>query len=378
MNRFAVVICGGGIAGIEGLLRLRRLARDDVQLTLVSPDPDLVYRPLAVLEPFALGGARRYPIARIVADTNTRWVRDALAWVDRDGRAAHTSGGQKLAYDALLLAVGGRQSVPAEGMEVFTSRSADSGYPAIVHDMESGTIGSLAFTVPDGPSWPLPLYELALLTRQRSRDRKIRPEIAFITPEPRPLNAFGGDAGDALSELLAQAEITLYTESAVQLAGPRHLILRPSGTELHPDRIVTLPQITGPNIRGVPGDAIDRFLAVDAHCRVRSTDGRIFAAGDATNLPVKHGSLSAQQADTAAAAIAHLSGAGPAPDPLLPLMRGTLFTGGKPLYVSAQLIAGKGWRAEVYDDPPWPLDDKVVAEELGPYLRTIKQSSPED
>jgi sulfide:quinone oxidoreductase len=377
MGRFAVLICGGGIAGIEGLLRLRRLAGEDVQLTLVSPDPNLVYRPLTVLEPFALGGARRYPIERIVADTNTRWVRDGLGWVDRDSRTAHTAGGQELAYDALLLAVGGRESAPAEGVDVFTARSGDAAFRGIVEDIDSGAIGSLAFLVPGGPSWPFPLYELALLTAHHARGSNVAPELFFITPEHRPLAAFGGDAGEAVARLLAEAGITLYAGSAIHLAGPRQVILRPQGTELHPDRIVSVPRISGPNIRGIPGDAIDRFLAVDAYCRVRGTDGRIFAAGDATNLPVKHGSLSALQADTAAAAIAHLSGAGPAPDPLVPLMRGTLFTGGTPLYVSAQLIAGQGWLAQIYDQPPWPLDDKVVAEELGPYLRSMEPTVPE-
>jgi sulfide:quinone oxidoreductase len=163
----------------------------------------------------------------------------------------------------------------------------------------------------------------------------------------------------------------------LQVVGPRHLILQPSGTELHPDRTVTLPTITGPNIRGIPGDAIDRFLAIDQYCRVRDTDGRIFAAGDATDLPVKHGGLGAQQADTAAAAIAHLAGVAEAPDPLRPMIRGTLLTGGKPLYMAAHLIAGHGWRTEIYEQPPWPMDDKVVAVELGPYLSRIKPAAPD-
>ena len=58
MAGFAVVICGGGIAGIEGLLRLRRLAGDQLDMILLSPADYLVYRPLAVLEPFAAGAAR--------------------------------------------------------------------------------------------------------------------------------------------------------------------------------------------------------------------------------------------------------------------------------------------------------------------------------
>src|SRR4051812_42839041 len=52
-----VVIVGGGVAGLEALLGLRAMAEDRVQLTLVAPEPDFSYRPLAVAEPFAMGHA---------------------------------------------------------------------------------------------------------------------------------------------------------------------------------------------------------------------------------------------------------------------------------------------------------------------------------
>jgi sulfide:quinone oxidoreductase len=107
---------------------------------------------------------------------------------------------------------------------------------------------------------------------------------------------------------------------------------------------------------------------VDQYCRVRDTDGSIFAAGDATDLPVKQGGVGAQQADTAAAGIAHLAGVGDPPTPLRPVIRARLLTGGDPLYLAAHLIAGRGWQAQVFDRPPWKLEQKVVAEELGAYL----------
>ena len=101
----------------------------------------------------------------------------------------------------------------------------------------------------------------------------------------------------------------------------------------------------------------------------------MFAAGDATNFPVKHRGLGAQQADTAAAGIAHLAGTGERPAPLKPMIRGMLITGGRPLYVTAQVIAGLGWRSEVYEQPPWPADEKIVAEELGPYLSQLEREA---
>ena len=69
MADFRVVICGGGIAAVEGLLRLRRLAGDSLDIQLLAPADELVYRPLAVREPFAFGAPRRYPLRRIARDT---------------------------------------------------------------------------------------------------------------------------------------------------------------------------------------------------------------------------------------------------------------------------------------------------------------------
>ena len=303
------------------------------------------------------------------------WERDTLAWVDRDGRTAHTTGGRELPYDALLLAVGGRDRAPVNHVDVFTDRNASQMYRGIVEGIEAGQVRSLALSLPAGPSWPLPLYELALLTAQRAREQNVPLDIVFITPEPRPLQAFGGDAGEAVATLLQDAGITLYTQSTVHIAGPQHLVLQPSGIELHPARTVMIPTITGPNIRGIPGEATDRFLPVDDHCRVRGTDGRIFAAGDATDLPIKQGGVGAQQADTAAAGIAHLAGVGEAPAALRPVIRGTLLTGREPLYLAAHLIAGQGWQATIHDQPPWPQDEKVVAEELGPYLSGLEPAA---
>jgi NADH dehydrogenase FAD-containing subunit len=55
MSDFRVVVCGGGIAAVEGLLRLRRLLGGSVDIEVVAPNDELVMRPLAVRQPFALG-----------------------------------------------------------------------------------------------------------------------------------------------------------------------------------------------------------------------------------------------------------------------------------------------------------------------------------
>ena len=101
----------------------------------------------------------------------------------------------------------------------------------------------------------------------------------------------------------------------------------------------------------------------------------MFAAGDATSFPIKHGGVGSQQADTAAA-IARLAGADAEAARFRPEVRGKLLTGRKPLYLSARLVGGQGFDAQVFDEPPWPVDDKIVSEELGPYLAGQAAGAP--
>jgi sulfide:quinone oxidoreductase len=366
---FDVVVCGGGIAGTEGMLRLRRLAGDRVHLTIVSPGAHLAYRPLAVREPFALAAVRRYPLERIVADVGARWVRDRLSSVNRANRTVHTDRGADLPYDALLLAVGARESSPYEHAAVFTDRNASDAFHEIIRGLETGRVGSLVFVLPHEWVWPLPLYELALMAARRARCVNRNPQITLVTSEGRPLKAFGQAAGDAIRRLLGEAGITLYTGVRARVPAPG--VVRGDDLQLEADRIVTLPKITGPAIRGVPAGT-RWFVPINERCVVPCADGRVFAAGDATDFPVKHGGIGAQQADTAAAGIAHLAGLGNRPPPVHPVIRGSLLTGGQPLYIAARVSGGLGWQSEIYEQPPWPAEEKIVAEELGDYLATLE------
>ena len=195
MASLDVLICGGGIAGIEGLLRLRRLAGERVELTIVSPEEEFVCRPLAVREPFGLASVRRYPMERIASDTGARWIRDRLVRVDVEACAVHTAGGRELSYDALLVALGARESAPYEHAHVFTDRDPDQSFQGIVRDIELGHARSVAFVLPHGSVWPVPLYELALMTADRARSLSLDAQITFITPEGRPLKAFRPSSG---------------------------------------------------------------------------------------------------------------------------------------------------------------------------------------
>jgi sulfide:quinone oxidoreductase len=371
MERFRVVICGAGIAGIEGLLRLRKLAGDRVDITLVSPHQHLDYRPLAVLEPFGPPQLRRYSVTRIAEDAGAKWIPEALGWVDRAAGAAHTAAGHVLPFDALLLAPGGRLCATSPFMDAFTSRTGPAMYRDILDGVDRGQLTDLAFVVPEGASWPLPLYELAFMTAHRAAERSLDVRLTLVTPAAGPLAIFGSEVSDEIGRRLDAAHIRVHCGVSAVMHSRRRLMLGSSGVQLQPQRTITLQRITGPDVAGIPGDARHRFLDVDQHCRVQGTGANIFAAGDATNIPVKHGSLSAQQADTAAAGIAHLAGCGPPSRPLYPVLQCALRAGSQELYLTADLIAGHGWNGRIDTEPPWGSRGKIVAAELSPYLERL-------
>jgi sulfide:quinone oxidoreductase len=365
-TQFHAVICGGGVAAVEGLLRLRTLADDAVTITLLAPGEVFVHRPLTVREAVGFAPGRRYALGEIAEDAGADWIKDTLAGVDTTRRLVHTGAGREIPYDGLLVAVGGRQEVDLEHCAVFNDADASAIYNAVVAGVEHRHVRSVAFVVPEGPVYPLPVYELALLTASAARAAGVAPRLSIVTPEPIALAAFGTGVGVTVSGVLAAAGIRVYTSASAYAPGAHELLVQPHGVELSVDRIVTMPRIIGPNIDGLRSTA--GFIPIDSRCTVPGTEGRVFAAGDAAAFPVKHGGLGAQQADAAAAAMAVLAGADTVVEPFQPEIRGKLLTGGEPLNLSATIVGSQGFNSELSHSPPWPVDDKLVAEELGPYL----------
>jgi sulfide:quinone oxidoreductase len=372
VNDFCVVICGGGVAAIERLLRLRRLAGDRVHIKLLAPNANLVYRPLALAEPFGFGHAHRYDLGQIASDAGAEWVHDRLFRLDVTDRLVYTDIGETIPYDALLIAVGAKQSPAADHVTTLSETSAQAAFNDVVAGLEDGRCRRLAFILPDGPAWPLPLYEFALLTANCARDRGIDDAVlSLVTCEPEPMEAFGPPAGAVIRQRLRAAGIEVYTKALAYVPDPHLLLVQPHGVELEVDRIFSLPLMTGPGIGDSVGGGARGFIPIDRHCSVPGTDGRVFAAGDVTAFPIKHGGLGAQQADTAAAAIARLAGADTEDVVFEPVLHGKLLTGKAPIYLTGRITSGYTLEAEVYDSPPWPAEDKIVAEELGPYLRSL-------
>jgi sulfide:quinone oxidoreductase len=234
-----------------------------------------------------------------------------------------------------------------------------------VQDVEEGYVQEIAFVAPTNAGWPLPLYELALMTAHRAFDMNVDVDISIVSAEGAPLRMFGSGISDELACRLADANITFHGSSCAELAHGQ-LTLSPSGEHMRPGRVVALPYLQGPQLRGIETDA-HGFIPVSERGEVHDVPD-VYAAGDASWYPIKHGGIAAQQADTVAATIAARIGIGAVPEPLRPVLRGMLLTGEATIYLEAQLASDGEFRSTVSDVCPWEPATKVVARHLGPYL----------
>ena len=311
--RMDVVIAGGGVAGLEGLLALHALAGERVRLTLIAPDREFSYRPLAVAEPFALGHAHRVLLSEFARDTDAQVVIDAVVGVDAAGGVVQLRDGGARGFEALLLAPGGRAVVGVEGATTWWPGGDHELYGGLLRDIDEGYTKRLAIVVPPGAVWPLPAYELALMTAGEAREMGHDDfQVTVVTPEHTPLSLFGDQASAAVAEELQWAGIDIRTGAVAQSVSGG-LRLEPNGGMLDVQREFAVPRILGPAIDGVPADD-EGFIRAGDDALVEGHE-RTWAAGDGVVSPVKFGGLATHQARRAAAAIARLSGVTDPPDP---------------------------------------------------------------
>jgi sulfide:quinone oxidoreductase len=364
-----VVIAGGGVAALEACLALReRLSAADLDITLLTPGSRFDYRPLSVLQPFR--GISRWSVAlsTFAADQDITVVADALSAVGPRARVAVTGAGEELPYDVLLIATGGHAADAVRGALTFRG----PGEGQAIRELLAAQPGSIAFAAPAGSSWPLPLYELALLSAAELRRRGAATVVRLASPEDAPLSLFGPAASAFAADLLARHGVEFITRAEAVGAADGALELA-DGRRVPADRVVALPRVLGRRIEGVPRDEQD-FIPIDEHARVEGLP-HVYAAGDVTTFPIKHGGLAAQQADAAADAMLAELGLPIAPRPFDPVIQGVLFTDSDPAYLQASLAESDAAPSEPRTFSLWWPPSKIAGRHLSPYL-AIRAGAP--
>src|SRR5512133_807154 len=168
-----VLIAGGGVAALEAALALRALAEDRVSVELLAPESEFWYRPLAVAEPFGLGEVRHFDLAELAAAAGASFSPGALSGVDAEGRLVQTSAGSTVPYDILLVACGAGPTPAVPGALTFRGPADTERIRHLLEEIVAGRVGRVAFVVPWGAVWSLPLYELALMTADYLAEREL-------------------------------------------------------------------------------------------------------------------------------------------------------------------------------------------------------------
>jgi len=359
-DRRRVTIAGGGIAALEATLALRDLA-GDVPIELLTPAAESEYRPLAVLEPFALGEMPAVSIADFAAEQGASLRRDTLMMVDPDASSYTTGSGEEHPFDLLVVAAGARPVEAVPGSLTFRGHGDQRRVGLLFEDYAAGALNRLAFAVPRGRAWTLPAYELALMSHVSLAARGVDGvELAIVTPEAAPLEMFGPEASSAIAALLAQVGIEVRT-GVTPLRLDHGVLEVEGGEDQKADRAVALPRLLGPRLSGLPSDA-DGFIPTDDHGLVQGM-ADVYAAGDVCAYPIKQGGLATQQADAVAEAIAARLGADIEPAPYRPVLRGLLMTGATAQYLESGEGDSAGASAAL-----WSPQSKVVGRYLLPYF----------
>jgi sulfide:quinone oxidoreductase len=358
-----VLIAGGGVAGLEACLALRSsLGERELRIDLLCREHRFEYRPLTVLEPFDGAPPWNLELERFAADQDVRLVRDSLAAVDVERREAITAYSGRLAYDTLLVCVGAHAVRALPGAITFRGSRDAAAVRGALDAMQPGDRGTIAFTVPFGAFWTLPLYELAMLAALRLHERGVRADVVMASPEAAPLEAFGTEASAAVARLLDARGIEFVPRSRAIAADTGDVELD-DGRRIQARAVITLPDLVGRRVPGLPHDGAG-FLAVDDHGRVSGADG-VYAAGDITTFPLKQGGLATQQADAAAEAMLAAVGLPIVPRPFDPVLKGVLYTGHDPVYLRATL---DGRVSEPRAYAMWWPPSKIAGHYLAPYL----------
>ena len=254
---FNVLIVGGGVAALEAALALRELGGERIATTMIAPNPEFVYRPMTVREPFGYAAAQRYPLEEIARDIGVELRVDSFKWLEPEQSVSCTP---RRASSSPMTRSCSRwvRACMTRFEHALTIDDArlDELLHGLIQDIEGGYVHRLAFIAPGRMGWPLPMYELALMTAARAHDMNVELSITIATPEDAPLAIFGLGASEAVRQLLEDERASLTITSAhCEVHEPGRVAISPGARELHADRIVAMPELHGPSVPGLPGGA---------------------------------------------------------------------------------------------------------------------------
>ncbi|MFQ3294870.1 MAG: sulfide:quinone oxidoreductase [Halobacteriales archaeon] len=311
-----IVIIGGGTGGSVAANRLAEkldteIETGDVQVTLVTDDPDHVYKPVWLYVPFGkktVEDARRPEQELLDPDVELRINR--VVDIDTDEKRLECQDGHtSLEYDHLVVATGAKlapEEVPGleeDGHHFYGPNGAEELRDALA-DFEEGHIVLSVVGVPH--MCPAAPVEFTLMADDWFRERGIRDQVEITYTYPiqrlhglKPIHEW-------MEPRFEERDINSKTFFNAETIDPEAGVLESmEGTELDYDLLVTIPPHTGDDLITEAGLGDDGWVSVDKNTLEAEAAEDVYALGDAADLPTsKAGSVAHYAAGTVADRIA--------------------------------------------------------------------------
>lgn len=310
-----IVILGGGVGGtLAANLLAKQIPESLAAITVADRTGKHVYQPGWLYLPFGREQVKNLVRSeRGLLDKRVNLVIDDFTRIDTEKRQIVAEGGTVLPWDYLVVATGSRnfpEEVPGlvEGGHHFYSAEAALALGRELERFDGGRIvvgvGGIPHRCP-----PAPLEFLLLLDSDlRKRGKRERTELYYTYPIGRVFTI--EPVAEFVQPILDERGITYETFFNLETVDPaKKVATSMEGTELEYDLLVMIPPHRGAEV--IDASAIgdeQGWVPTDRHLltmKGQGDDPRIFAIGDATDLPVsKSGSAAHFQAKVVADRIA--------------------------------------------------------------------------
>jgi sulfide:quinone oxidoreductase len=295
MTGKTVLVLGGGVGGIVAANALRQRLAAEHRVVLVDKRGEYVFTPSLL---WVMVGQRRP--AQITRGLR-RMVRPGVEVLRAEvqeiapERGRVRAGGQELAYDYLVIALGADlapEALPGYGEAAhnFFALDGAAGLWQGLTRFEGGRalvlVSALPYKCPAAP------YEAALLLDDALRRRGLRGrcQVEVFTPEALPMPVAGPAVGQAVVEMLAAKEIIFHPRHQAQRieAATRELVFADGQREPF-DFLAGVPPHRPPaalKSSGLTNEA--GWIPVDKRT-LKTRFDNVYAVGDATTITLANG-----------------------------------------------------------------------------------------
>ncbi|MEA3199772.1 MAG: sulfide:quinone oxidoreductase [Thermoplasmata archaeon] len=280
------LILGAGFGGLTAAVELKRLAPDE-EVMLVDERASFL---MGTTKLWILDGRRRAGEGeRAIADVARHGVRVVQARaesVDAQAKRARV-GGQEIAYDRLVLALGARlapEDVPGLAQHA-RNLYAKEGVAAFHEDLARLRGGRVLVLVTATPfKCPPAPYEAAMLAKRYLDARGVDAQVTIASPEPQPLPIAGKACGDEVRGWVEERGVRVLNGKQVARIEPSRAIFA-DGSEEPFDALAAVPPHKPPPL---VAQLFAGWAPADAHTAATSLPD-VWAVGDCNVVKLANG-----------------------------------------------------------------------------------------